>query len=194
MSSEFESAESLQIGSRLRNWRKAAGLSLHKVADTSGLSTGYISQVERGLANPSLESLKRLTDAVGMRIGDLFVDEGTTPEKARYSVTKRGQRKQIQYPGSGIHNELLTPDLQRQFEAIWVEARPGATSGGHPHSHVGEECGVIISGAMRFWAGNTDMELHAGDSIYLDSTLPHRWMAIGDERVVAVWMITPPTF
>ncbi|TXK40088.1 helix-turn-helix domain-containing protein [Nonomuraea sp. C10] len=195
MKEEPGSLESIQIGSRLRSWRLASGLSLHKVADTSGLSPGYISQVERGLANPSLESLKRLADAVGMRIGDLFVDEGDgSPESSRFVVTKRGMRKQIRYPGSGILNELLTPDLQRQFEAIWVEAQPGATSGGHPHSHAGEECGVVIFGSMRFWVGNADLELAAGDSIYLDSTVPHRWVATGTEPLVAVWMITPPTF
>lgn len=195
MKEEPENLESVQIGSRLRSWRLASGLSLHKVADTSGLSPGYISQVERGLANPSLESLKRLADAVGMRIGDLFVDDTNgAPENSRFFVTKRGMRKQIRYPGSGILNELLTPDLQRQFEAIWVEAQPGATSGGHPHSHAGEECGVVIFGSMRFWVGNTDLELTAGDAIYLDSTLPHRWVATGTEPLVAVWMITPPTF
>ncbi|MFD2351100.1 cupin domain-containing protein [Nonomuraea ferruginea] len=47
---------------------------------------------------------------------------------------------------------------------------------------------------MRFWVGNADLELAAGDSIYLDSTVPHRWVATGTEPLVAVWMITPPTF
>lgn len=195
MSSDVESTETLQIGHKLRTWRQRSDLSLSAVATASGLSAGYISQVERGLANPSLETLKRLADACGRTIGDLFVDEQDDSETAaRFSITRRGQRKQIRYPGSGILNELLTPDLQRQFEAIWVEAAPGATSGGHPHSHPGEECGVIISGSMRLWIENADFELHAGDSVYLESPVPHRWVATGDEPLVAVWMITPPTF
>jgi quercetin dioxygenase-like cupin family protein len=80
------------------------------------------------------------------------------------------------------------------FEAILVEAAPGSTSGDHPHSHLGEECGFIIQGCMRFWVSEEQIDLYGGDSIYLDSTLPHRWTAIGDDDLRAVWVITPPTF
>ena len=190
-----EVPESLQVGAKLRGWRKSAQLSLGNAATRSGLSVGYISQVERGLANPSLETLKRLADICGRTMGELFVDEATDDSyQSRFAVTRSGQRKRITYPGSGIMNELLTPDLQRSFEAIWVQAEPGATSGGHPHSHPGEECGLIISGTMQIWVGDEKITLEAGDAVYLESPVSHRWQAAGDDPMVAVWMITPPTF
>jgi len=192
-STEDETAAS--VGERLRRWRQVARLLLADVARATDLSPGYISQVERGLANPSLETLKRLADAVGQSVGGLFVDAEPELRRAdRIWITRSGQRKRITYAGSQLSNELISPDVQHLFEAIFVEAALGSTSGDHPHSHVGEECGFIIRGCMRFWAGDQQTDLYAGDSIYLDSTVPHRWIAIGDDDLHALWVITPPTF
>jgi transcriptional regulator with XRE-family HTH domain len=188
-------AEAVWIGAKLREWRQRAGLTLHDVATATELSVGYVSQVERGLANPSLETLKRLTDVLGQTVGALFSDDAAPrPGGPGYSVSKRGQRKRIQYPGSGISNELLSPDLRHQMEVIWVAAPAGASSGGHPHSHAGEECGIVLSGEMIFWVGTDEVRLAAGDAIYLDSTVPHRWTAGPAGELQAVWLITPPTF
>jgi transcriptional regulator with XRE-family HTH domain len=188
-------AEASYIGAKLREWRQEAGLTLTGVATSVDLSVGYISQIERGLANPSLETLKRLADALGQTVGALFSNESASSDSSRgYSVSKSGQRKRIQYPGSGISNELLSPDLRHRMEVIWVEAPPGASSGGHPHSHAGEECGIVLSGEMIFWVGDDKVRLSKGDAIYLDSTVPHRWTAGKAGPLQAVWLITPPTF
>jgi len=187
-------AEGAHIGAKLREWRQTEGMTLSGVAGAVNLSAGYISQVERGLANPSLETLKRLADVLGHTVGELFSNDSVSVGPLEYSVSKRGKRKRIQYPGSGIANELLSPDLRHQMEVIWVEAPPGATSGGHPHSHVGEECGIVLAGEMIFWVGDDEVRLEAGDAIYLDSALPHRWTAGSSEMLQAVWLITPPTF
>lgn len=169
-------------------------MTLTEVADSARLSVGYISQVERGLANPSLETLKRLTDAVGRTIGQLFDNSVEASASQRVAVSRAGARKQILYPGSNIVNELLSPDLRHRMEVIWVEAPVDADSGGHPHNHEGEECGVILAGSMEFWADGEQHVLGAGDSIYLSSTVPHRWRSAGPEPLLALWVITPPTF
>jgi transcriptional regulator with XRE-family HTH domain len=187
--------EAAYIGAKLRQWRQENGMTLSDVARAVELSVGYISQIERGLANPSLETLKRLTDVLGQTVGALFSNESAAPAGSlAYSVSKRGQRKRIQYPGSGISNELLSPDLRHQMEVIWVEAPAGATSGGHPHSHAGEECGIVLNGEMIFWVGEDEVRLEPGDAIYLDSSVPHRWTAGPAGLLRAVWLITPPTF
>jgi mannose-6-phosphate isomerase-like protein (cupin superfamily) len=84
--------------------------------------------------------------------------------------------------------------LQRKMEIIWVEAPPGSGSGGHPHQHEGEECGIVISGEMRFVVGKQECVLRARDSIYFPSHLPHQWESVGTDDLVAIWIITPPTF
>jgi mannose-6-phosphate isomerase-like protein (cupin superfamily) len=173
-------------------------MSLAQVAERAGVSTSFVSQVERGVANPTLSSLKALVEAVGSSVGALLVGGAWTNEsrfvEQGVAVLRAGKRRRIVYPGSTIANELLSPDLQRRMEIIWVEAEPGASSGGHPHKHDGEECGIVISGQMRFLVGDEECVLGPRDAIYFPSHLPHSWESVGTEDLVAIWIITPPTF
>ena len=176
-------------------------MSLAQVAKQAGVSTSFVSQVERGVANPTLSTLKSLTEALGSSVGALLedgdwsdVDGSKRTEDSGIAVLRAGQRRRIVYPGSAIANELLSPSLQRKMEIIWVEAPLLAPDGGHPHMHEGEECGVVISGKMSFHVGGTDCVLGPQDSIYFSSHLPHQWESVGDEPLVAIWIITPPTF
>jgi transcriptional regulator with XRE-family HTH domain len=187
-------------------------MTLAELAERTGMSASFISQVERGAANPTLSSLMSLAQAVGMSIGSLLMpEEATSPAAANaggtstaavpeasgdraVSVLRAGNRKRLVYPGSNIANELLSPDLRKKMEVIWVEAPVGSSSGGHPHTHEGEECGIVIAGAMRFWVGNEERLLEPRDAIYFPSHLPHRWVSAGETDLVAVWIITPPTF
>lgn len=176
-------------------------MSLAQVAKIADVSTSFVSQVERGVANPTLATLKSLVEAVGSSVGSLLEDDAAADGTAEVvngtpdvAVLRAGQRRRIVYPGSSIANELLSPSLQRKMEIIWVEAAPGASSGGHPHMHDGEECGVVISGEMNFKVGKTEVVLGPRDAIYFSSHIPHQWENLGTEPLIAIWIITPPTF
>jgi transcriptional regulator with XRE-family HTH domain len=189
-----------ELGEMIRSRRVAQKMSLAQVAEVAGVSTSFVSQVERGVANPTLSTLKSLVEAIGSSVGSLLEDDPSADGVAQVrsdtgiAVLRAGQRRRIVYPGSAIANELLSPSLQRKMEIIWVEAAPGASSGGHPHMHEGEECGIVISGQMHFKVGDTDCVLGPRDAIYFSSDIPHQWENVGDEPLVAIWIITPPTF
>jgi transcriptional regulator with XRE-family HTH domain len=199
-----ENLPELAIGSFIRRRRTELGKTLKEVAQECNYSVSYLSQVERGVANPTLSSIKHIGHALDFTIGELLSADmvagsdkpsnGEEFEDPGFAVSRIGSRKRIRYPGSEIGNDLLSPNLRRQMEVIWVEAPAGASSGGHPHIHEGEECGVVLSGRMRFWVNETEIVLEEGDSIYLSSTLPHRWESIGPDNLTALWVITPPTF
>ena len=202
LSCEESQLDATELGETIRNRRVAQKMSLAKVAELAGVSTSFVSQVERGVANPTLSTLKALLEALGSSVGSLLEDDDdqvdrpqamSIPEEG-VAVLRAGQRRRIVYPGSLIANELLSPSLQRKMEIIWVEAAPGASSGGHPHVHDGEECGVVISGEMNFKVGDTECVLGPRDAIYFSSHLPHQWENSGDEPLIAIWIITPPTF
>lgn len=182
-------------------------MTLAQLAERAGVSASYVSQVERGVANPTLASLKTLAQALGFTVGSLLdgsMAPGGTAETPNstpgfdtsdeVSVLRAGQRRRVVYPGSNIANELLSPNLRKQMEVIWVEAPPNSGSGGHPHKHEGEECGVVIAGEMQFWVGDQEWVLQPRDAIYFPSHLPHRWLSVGQEDLMAIWIITPPTF
>jgi transcriptional regulator with XRE-family HTH domain len=190
-----------ELGEMIRARRIARKMSLAQVAEQAGVSTSFVSQVERGVANPTLSTLKSLVEALGSSVGSLLEDDeradadgGDRGGDSDITVLRAGKRRRIVYPGSSIANELLSPSLQRKMEIIWVEAAPGAGSGGHPHKHEGEECGIVISGEMSFKVGDTECVLGPRDAIYFSSHIPHQWENLGTEDVVAIWIITPPTF
>jgi transcriptional regulator with XRE-family HTH domain len=189
--------DAVQLGGIIRERRQAQGMSLSQLAEQAGVSTSFVSQVERGIANPTLSSLKSLVGALNFSVGALL--ESTVPPGAvggdnEIAVLRAGERRRIVYPGTKIANELLSPNLQKRMEIIWVEAAPGQGSGGHPHVHEGEEAGIVISGAMKFKVNGEETVLNARDAIYFPSTNPHSWESVGDEDLVAIWVITPPTF
>jgi transcriptional regulator with XRE-family HTH domain len=188
--------DAVELGGIIRVRRQAQGMSLSQLAEQAGVSTSFVSQVERGVANPTLSSLKALVGALNFSVGALL--ESTVPPGATgdndIAVLRAGERRRIVYPGTQIANELLSPNLQKRMEIIWVEAAPGQGSGGHPHVHEGEECGVVIAGAMKFHVSGQEIILNARDAIYFPSTHPHSWESVGDEDLVAIWVITPPTF
>lgn len=190
--------DSVELGAIIRERRQALGMSLSQLAQQAGVSTSFVSQVERGVANPTLSSLKAMVGALDFSVGALLENKppsnGSVSGEDEVAVLRAGERRRIVYPGTQIANELLSPNLQKRMEIIWVEAAPGEGSGGHPHMHEGEEAGVVISGAMKFNVGGQEHMLNARDAIYFPSTLPHSWESAGDEDLVAIWVITPPTF
>ena len=189
-----------EIGRMLREQRQLQGLTLADLAARAKVSTSYVSQVERGVANPTLSSLKTLAESLNITVGALLDEEQAArppedpAESSLVSVLRAGQRRRVIYPGSNIANELLSPNLRMQMEVIWVEAPSGSGSGGHPHSHEGEECGVVIEGTMQFWVEDKTWTLGKRDAIYFPSHLPHRWVNPGKDDLVALWIVTPPTF
>src|ERR1700710_2227360 len=98
-------------------------MSLAKVAELAGVSTSFVSQVERGVANPTLSTLKALLEALGSSVGSLLEDDDEVDRPGAMSapqegvaVLRAGHRRRIVYPGSLIANELLSPSLQRKME------------------------------------------------------------------------------
>ena len=104
------------------------------------------------------------------------------------------RRKALIYPGSGIVNELLTPDLKGDLQMMWVVIPPGADTGDEPLIHEGEECGLVLQGEVEIWVGDEHYILGPGDAIYHKSTVPHRSRNIGETDVIVVVAITPPSF
>jgi len=198
-----KSAYSLgSLGTRIRKERKAQGKTLREVALASGISTSFLSQVERDRAKPSVGTLHTIAETLGLTMADLFLAyaEGNQPRltPSLAAVIRADERKGLVYPHSGIRNELLSPDLGRAIQMMWVTIPPGEGTGTRPLVHEGEECAVIVEGSVEIWVGEGDAQEHyvlgPGDSIYQSSTIPHRSRNIGETDVVIVVAITPPSF
>jgi transcriptional regulator with XRE-family HTH domain len=180
------------LGNAIRTHRKQAGMTLLDLAKQAGFSISYLSQIERNLLTPSIGTLRRLADALDIPAGQLMLKDASQPNSP-VAVVRLKERKQLAFPGSNIHYELLTPDMRRRASLLWVEAPPGSESG-PLFSHEGEDGVVVLKGTIEVEVGSVWHRLEAGDSIYFNAGIPHRWRNSGSKPAEAVWLSTPPSF
>lgn len=174
--------------SAIKTFRQQKGLTLAELASASGLSESYLSQIERGLAEPSLSALRQLAAGLEVPVVTL-IDEGTPS----VSVTRADQRPKLGPGGSEVSFQLLTPDLNRRIEFLYIDIPPGKSNFQEPVQHPGEECHLVLSGTVLLELGNDKHLLNKGDSVYFLSTREHRIINVGDDHAVLVTAVSPPT-
>lgn len=179
----------VEVGRRLRALRQERKLSLTTLSRRAGLSQGYLSQVERDRAMPSMTALSKLAEVLDVPVAHLF--EAAHERLPENYVVRRGARRAVLYPGSTVRNELLVPDLRGRLEAISFRARAGTRS--PLYKHEGEEFGYVLKGRLRVTIGNDEFVLAKGDAICFPSHQPHFWEAVGPETE-ALWVTTPPSW
>jgi len=174
-------------GGRLRALRRERGQSLRSAAAGAGLSTSFLSALERNAAGASVATLQRLTQAYGVTMQELFRQPSPVGRRVR------PRDRQALELASGVRIEQLARDAELLEPHLFVLA-PRATSEGAYH-HQGEEFMFILDGRMTVWVGQRECyRLEAGDALTFPSTLPHRWRNRADGVTRLLWINTPPTF
>lgn len=177
------------IGEKIRHRRKDINMSMKVLAEKTGLTSGFISQVERELAEPSITSLRKIAEALGVAVFYFF-----TEEKSPGIVVRKNTRQSRNFAKSHITYELLSPDLNRQMEMFLASLDPGAATCDEPLSHNGEEVTHVLEGNMWIKIGDDEYSLEAGDTIYYISSVPHRIVNTGKGILRFISTITPPAF
>ncbi len=180
----------INIGNKLRELRKEKKISIAVLSKESGVSTGLISQIERGIVVPSVVNLWKISQALDINVG-YFFEEGS--EENKIVVRKEERKKIVINRSKGIY-ELLTPDLKGKIEFLQITLKKGEYSSNELITHEGEECGIVIKGTMTVKINNKDYVLNEGDSIYFNSTIPHKYLNEGEEECISIWAMTPPSF
>jgi len=201
-----------EIGERIHQRRGELGLSLRELARRSGLSASFISQVERGKVNVSVDSLQRLAESLNIPILYFLQKDGlkaafTGPDGSKtpleptshdspyeYTpVVDIANRPRLTLPASGIAYELLTNDLNRKMEAIYERLQPGAAKLARPLREPTEEFIYLLSGSLSVSLETGEHILHPGDTIYFEGRTLQR-LACASQSEDAVWIavITPP--
>jgi len=181
------------LGAKVRLLRRARRTTLQDLAAKTGLSIGYLSQVERDLSSPSVKALRDIATALGVNISWFFEAPETAPAGERQYIVRAGNRRHLRFR-SGITDSLLTPSLAGQIELLLSRFEAGASSGKEPYTHQGEEAGIVIQGQLELWIGTDRFLLAEGDSFNFQSTLPHRYRNPGTTEAVVIWSITPPSY
>lgn len=187
----LEEGDHHAIGDSIRTLRKLEQKTLKQVAAETGLSIGYLSQVERNQSSPSVKALHAISRAFGVNI-TWFFDDGDGGSAREY-IVRRDERKELRFE-SGISDFLLSQRKGAELELLWCRFEPGATSGDEPYTHAGEEAGVVVSGEFAIMIDDRWNILGPGDSFAFPSNLPHKYMNPGRRVAEVVWAITPPTY
>lgn len=181
------------VGEEIRHLRNAKELKLSDLGDMTGLSVGYLSQIERGISSPSVKALHSISRALGVTISWFFKDTDTENTSERRHIVRAERRRRLIFEG-GITDELLSPNLGGELEMLRCTFAPGSSSGDEPYTHRGEEAGVVLSGTMELWLDDDHFVLNEGDSFAFPSHKPHRYRNCGDTEAVVIWTITPPSY
>jgi len=180
----------VDVGERLRGLRRSRRATLRTVAERSGLSESFLSQVERGRSSASIESLRRVADALGVSIADLFEPGGLPGPR----VLRRDERPALSFGVLG-KKLLLTPRPLHHLEVFAGELEVGGSTGTEPYAHGdSEELFVVLSGTVQLELGGELFDLEPGDSIDYRSSTPHRISNTGQDLAEVMWIISPPSY
>jgi transcriptional regulator with XRE-family HTH domain len=180
----------LELGPRLRSLRTARGLTLRELARRAGVTESFLSQAERGVANPSIASVQRIARGLGLSIADLFAEV----EPAGL-VVRATERRRITYPGLGAVDEFLTRAKGGRLQVIMSTVESGGGTGDEPYTHDSdEEVVIVLEGELDLWVGEEHFHLEAGDAITHSSRVPHRNTNRGKNPARLLFCITPPSF
>lgn len=176
------------IGDRLHELRTARGLSLRALAEQAGVSPTLLSQIERGITEPSLATLRRLATVFGESVASLFAD----PAAPSVWISRPGERTTLGAPHGQIRYERLTPG-NGQLEVLHAILAPSEVSSEELWSHPSLECAYVVAGTLTVEVGRASYTVGAGESITLDSSQPHRYRNTSETPTEIVLAINPPT-
>jgi transcriptional regulator with XRE-family HTH domain len=186
-----DEAAAMRLGEMIRQERSGR-FTVQQLADAAGISTGSLSQIERGKGNPSFRTLQKIATALGLRIGDLV--EASTGSAHGPMVVRRADRARLQLGFDGLVYELITPNLRGALEMLQTQIPPGFSNRDNPFGHPGEECVLVVEGDLVVGVGDEIHELSSGDAITYDPSIPHWWANKTDIEATVVGAVTPPSF
>lgn len=177
----------MQIGEKIKRLRIRHGLTQEELGARTDLSKGFISQIERDLASPSIATLMDILEALGTNLKDFFNE--AVEEKVVFTsdeiFVKEGEGWQIQW--------LVTNAQKNALEPIIVTLESGAcTEEDDPHE--GEEFGHVLSGSIVLHIGGRRHKVKKGDSFCFKPALSHYLENPGRTAARVLWVSTPPSF
>jgi len=197
------------IGKRLRQRRQEVGMSLRRLAQMTDLTASFLSQVERGKANLSLNSLNRIARMLDVSLLYFLSDSidketevplqemnNAQPQRLRYSpVVRSDSRSKLVLPPSGVEYELLVPSMGRKMVALYGKLSPGSENIARRLPLSTEEIIYVLSGSLLIGLDSGDYILNANDTIYFEGEQLQKIVcASTDQEATWISIITPAIF
>ena len=178
------------VGRRIRELRQERSIGLRRLAADSGVTSGFLSQVESGRVMPSISTLVKICAALHVRVGDVFEATG-----AKGRLVRPSERTVYVYPDSGVRDEVLTSDPTYRIEVVYSSFAPGGSTGGQPYSHGSQvEVAIVLKGEIVVRLENEQHHLRKGDCLTFPGTLLHEIQNPLSRPAEVIWVYSPATY
>ena len=179
-------AISIDVAHRLRQLRESEQISMRELARRSGLSANALSMIERGRVSPSVSTLYKIAEALGVSITRFFGEE---PAKTDIVLVRAGERARVPFV-RGVWEGLGGEKFSGPVEPFVLTLEAGASSGTSPMVHTGREFVFCLRGNLEYLIERQRLELAAGDSLLFAAYLKHRWRNPGPTVVNALVVLS----
>ena len=179
----------MSLGTRMQDLRRKRGLTTRELATSVQVTSSLISQIEHGKTSPSLDTLRRIAQALRAPLIYLLLEDDLEPQ-----VVRKGERHVIHLEDSQLRASFLSPLPPQQLELVLLELPPGKVAWTKSRSHEGQECRLVMKGTIRAYYGEKTYVLEEGDSILWDGTVPHRIENVGNRDAQLLIALTPPGY
>ncbi len=178
------------VGNCVRRLRIDKGMSVRTLATQTGFSPSFISQVENGQASPSINSMERIADTLGVTLGEFFA---AAAEGDADLIVRAPDRLRLTSGWSHGQVEALGPLRgSHQFEPVLITLDPGGRSGKHPYARASEEFALVLEGEVCLTLGPDENLLRPGDAVTIRAEELRLWQNKGTAR--ARFLIVSSTF
>lgn len=178
----------LQIGRKIKGYRTARNMTVKELATQAQITPSMLSQIERGQANPSLNTIRLLSSALNEPMFRFFMDGVNVQNE----VVRAEERTRI--IEHGVEYEMLTPDTNGTVEMMQLTIAPGSCSCDQLIGHTGEEVALLLKGSIELTLEGDTCVLNTGDSVRIKSGLKHSWRNVGTDECILVFAVSPPDF
>ena len=173
----------MELGEKLKAIRLEKKMTLDEVAKKSSLTKSFISQIELNKTSPSITSLMKLASALEFRLTDLFREDNLMEDV----LFKKEKRNSYYNKKKQLTIELLfTRSPDQKMEPIYMRFEPGGRT--DIITRIGQEFVYVIKGKVRLILDQKEYIAKEGDSLYFDSSIPHRWENSWSESVEGIWV------
>ena len=179
---------SVDGGGRLKAVRLSQNLTQRDLAGRAGVTNGMISMIEQNKHSPSVATLNRLIDALGLSFAEFFSIELPPLPQVFYRKSDLVRLTEGKVRFQVVAAERADKTVQMLHETY----EPGGDTGAEMLTHEGEECGIVLEGEIELTVGDQRRVLGPGDAYYFESSIPHRFRNVSKKQAVIISACSPP--
>ncbi|MBN2898800.1 MAG: helix-turn-helix domain-containing protein [Clostridia bacterium] len=181
----------VKIGNKISEVRKKRGLSIREFSKKVDLSASLLSQIERGMANPSLNTLRMIAEGLDMPLYTLFIDE----IQHELLILRKSERRRINHRDSEhVVFDLLSPDyMKSNVEMLWAILNPNSETTPTYMSHEKEEFALVMKGEVWVVIDEREYLLEEGDMVRLLPRMKHKFKNTSDETIEILFILAEST-